>query len=124
MSRGDDVDLAIGTQLVHEAVEQSRFGQRLIALDINNEIELLCFPGDLSDAVGAALMMWRGHCHLGAPIESSVGDPHVVRGDNDCVQFLRAPTALPYMSENRFVCNEMQRFSRKTRGPPTSRNSS
>ncbi len=57
MRRGHDVDLAIGTQLVHEAIKQCRFEERFVPLDIDNEIELLRFPGDLSDAISPAVMV-------------------------------------------------------------------
>ena len=53
-----NVDRAIGTQRFHEAIEQSRFGERLVALDIYDEIKLLRFSGDFGNSIGSALMAW------------------------------------------------------------------
>src|SRR6266513_2732500 len=124
MRGGDDVDLTIRTQRLHEAIEQSRFGEWLVALYINDIIELGGFAGDFGDAIGAALVLRRGHRHLCAPIEGSRGDPHVVGSNDDRIQFLRATTAFPDVSKKRFVCNDMQWFSRETRRRPSRWNNS
>ena len=78
--------------------------------------------GDFGNAIRSALMTRRGHRYLRAPIKSCACDPHVVRRDDNCVQFLRLPATFPDVSKKRFVCNKMQRFTRETRGSPTRRN--
>src|SRR5215471_4859329 len=118
MRRGDDVDCAIRAERLDHAVEQRRFSQRLVALDINNVLKLRRMLNDLGNAIGPALMLWRSHRDLGAPIKRCFGYPHVVRGDNDVVQFLRVAATFPNVLKKRFVSNEMQWFSRKTRGTP------
>src|ERR1700736_1381815 len=115
MRAGDNVDLGIGAQRFYKAIEQAGLGQRFVALNIKDQIELAAFANDLSHAVGATLMALRGHGDLGAPVESSPGNAHVVGRDDHCVQFFCADTAFPHVPKKRFVCNEMQRFSRKTR---------
>ena len=57
MRGSDDVDLAIRTELVHEAIEKRRFGEWFVALDINNELELTSFADDFGDAIRPALML-------------------------------------------------------------------
>src|SRR5260370_6693902 len=122
MRGGHDVDCAIGTQRFHEAIEQSRLGERLVALDIYNKTKLSGFPGDFGNSIGPALVLRQGHRYLRAPSESRFGDPHVIGGDDDCIQFLRPTTTFPNVSKKRFVCNKMQWFSRETRRLPSCRN--
>src|SRR5438874_2188976 len=119
MRGGDDVDLAIGTEFVHEAIEQCRFQERFVALYINNETKLSGFARDLGDAIRTALMLRRGHRNLSPPIKGRVGDSHVVGGDNDRIQFLCASATFPDVPEKRLVCNDMQWFSRETRRRPS-----
>src|SRR5229473_3603176 len=54
--RGHNVDLSVGTQRFHEAIEQCRFEERFVALDINNEIEPSGFAGDFRDTICPALV--------------------------------------------------------------------
>src|ERR1700730_6413973 len=86
MRGGDNVDLGIGAQRFYKAIEQAGLGQRFVALNIKDQIELAAFADDLSHAVGATLMALRGHGDLGAPVESSPGNAHIVGCDDKCSQ--------------------------------------
>ena len=122
MRRGDDADLVIGAERLHHAIKQGGLGQRFIALNINNVLEMRRFECDLGNPIRPALMFYRRHRHFCAPIEGCFGDAHVVCRDNYRVQLCCAAAAFPDVPEKRFVCNKMQRFSWETRGSPTGRN--
>src|SRR5579864_6064695 len=122
MRGGHDVDLVIGSEEVHHAVEQRWFGQRLIPLHINNDLILPRCANDLGYPVGSALMAWRGHRHFGAPIKSCPRDAHVVGRDDNGVQFLCLSATHPYTLKKRLTGNQIQWFFWKTRRSPACRN--
>src|SRR5437764_7245779 len=122
MRRSDHVDLGIRAHRLDKTVEKAGFNQRFVSLDVENQIKPPAFTDNLSDSIRPALMTLRGHRDLGAPIEGRPGNAHIIGGDDDGIQILRATTAFPNMTEKRLVTNEMQRFSRKTRRTPARRN--
>ena len=82
MRGSDDVDLRIRAKRINEAVQERGLGQGFVSLDVEDEFESGRFADDLGDAIGAALMPFRGHRDLGAPIEGGFRDAHIVRGDD------------------------------------------
>ena len=54
MRGGDHFQFAVPLQLAHEAIDQFRIDQRLVALNVNDVRELFRLRGDFSDAVGSA----------------------------------------------------------------------
>src|SRR4051794_25694027 len=81
--RRNHVDLGVGAELFHQTIDQPRFNQRLVTLDIYDNSELLRVPNYFGYAIGSAFVPRRGHGNVGAPIERRLGDPHVVCRDND-----------------------------------------
>src|SRR5690349_4196570 len=114
MRSGNDIDVRIGAQRFNHSIEKPGIDERLVALDINNDAVVGAMTGDLGDAIRSALMLFGGHCNLSAPIKGGVGNPPIVSRDDDGIQTLCPAATFPHMPEKRFVCNEMQRFSRKT----------
>src|SRR5439155_12748218 len=97
----NDVDLAIRTEFFNDSIDQRRIEERLIPLNINDEIKPLRFSGDLGDPVSSALVKRRGHRHLRTPIKSRPSDPHVVCGDNECIKFFCPLAKIPYLPKKR-----------------------
>src|SRR4030095_3581553 len=74
----------------------------------------MCVPGDFGDPIGSAAMAARGQPHVGAPVKSSVCNPHIVGGDDQRREFPRLPTLLPDVLQKWLSGNHMQWFSRET----------
>src|SRR5262249_61186582 len=93
-------------------------------LNIKNATKLRVFAANLGTPAGPAWVFGRGHCHARPPNKTLFGDAHIVCGDDYRVHFLRPPATFPDVAEKRLVRNEMERFSRKTRGAPPRGNDS
>src|SRR5215469_16979773 len=106
----NDAESRVRPQRLDEAIEEGWFDQWFVSLYIQYEIKLRRLAGDLGDSVSPAVMTLRRHRYLGAPIESGFGDAHVVCGDDQGIQSLRATAAFPHVPEKGFVCNGMQWF--------------
>src|ERR1700730_2649429 len=105
MRGGNDLNLAIRAQRLNQSVDQSRIDERFIALDVDNKGELACFAGDFGDAIGAAVMTRRGECDFCAPIESRIGDTHIVGSNNYRIQFSCALATFQDMLQKWFASN-------------------
>ncbi len=114
MRSSNDVDPRIRAEFLDELINQTRINQRFIALDVNDEHIVFRVAYDFRDAIGSATMFGRSQSDLCAPIERGLGDPHVVSGNDQRVQFFCMLTAFPDVSQKRLSCNWMQWFSRKT----------
>src|SRR3982075_2819933 len=102
MSRGDDVDLAIALQFFDELVDQSRFNERFVALDVDYVGKVFPLFCNLSDPVGAALMKRRSQRNFGTPFKSGMRDAHVVGRDDHRVEFLGTAATFPKPAQQRF----------------------
>src|SRR6266487_293050 len=105
MRRGDDTDLATGTQFLDQLVDQSRIHQRFVALNVDDERKLPGFSRYFGNAVRTALMIGGRERHFRAPLEGCVRNAHVVCGDDDRIQFSCASAAFPNMTKQWFARN-------------------
>src|ERR1700682_2254028 len=124
MSCGDDVDLAIASQFFDELVDQARFNERFVALDVDDVGKVFPLFCNLRDPVGAALMKQRSQRHFRAPFKSRMCDTHVVSRDDDRVELGGAAASFPNATQQWFAGDEMQRLAAKTRRSPARRNNS
>ncbi len=114
MSRRDHLQLSIGLQRLDQPVDQLWVNQRFVALDIDYVGELLHSCRYLRNPIGAARVMARCHRDFGAPIESRFGNPEIIGGDHQLIEFTASPATFPNVPEKGFPCDGMQRLSWKT----------
>ena len=107
MRRRDDIDLAISSEGFNELVNQMWINERFITLNINDIRKFFRFLCYFRDAIGPAVMMGRSQRNLRSPTESRGGDPHVVCGDDDGIQFLGPAAPLPNTAKQWFAGDEM-----------------
>ena len=122
MSRRDDVDLAIGAQLLDDAIDQPWINQRLIALDVDDERELSRFARHLGHPIGPTLMMGRGHDASGTKGPQGIGDSLIVNSDYNLFYFQRFTHAIDHMLDKRFAGLSGDNFGGKTGGSKSGRN--
>src|SRR5881392_3414533 len=121
MCRSDDVDLAIRSQFFNDSVDQARINQWLVTLDINYVPELFPLFCDFGNAIGSALMPWGGQHNFRAPVKSRICNAQIVCSDDNGIQFFSAFTTFPDVTEKWLTSNQIQWFTRKTRGSPARR---
>src|SRR5207249_8300821 len=97
MRSRNNIDSAVRAELFDDLIDQARIDYRLIALDVNNEREVSRMACDFCHSIGPATMPARGYGDLGAPVESSLRDSHVISSNDERIEFLCAPAALPHM---------------------------
>jgi hypothetical protein len=77
------------------------------------------FRRDLGNPVRAARMFRGSHGHFRAPIERGFGDPEIVSGDDEAVEFLRTAATIPNVTEQRLARDFVKRLSWKSRRAPS-----
>src|SRR5262249_23938907 len=122
MDRGHHLDLGIPAHLPNELIEQPGIDQRFVTLNVEDKRNATQFGRDLSNSIGPAFVIRTCQANFSAPIKRCLGDPHIVRRDDDRIERTRAPHAFPDMLQERFARNSMQRFARKTSRTPARRN--
>src|SRR5262245_18838957 len=115
MRGGDNPDRPVRAEFLYEFIDQLRINQWFIPLNVDDEPELFRVTYDFGRSVSAAAMACRSQRNFGTPIKSSLGDAHVVCGNDHRVEVFSSFAALPYTLQKRFSSNEMQWFSWKTR---------
>src|ERR1700704_1903567 len=118
MRSGNHLERLVALQFTDETIDQLRIDQRLVTLDVNDVRELFQLARYFRDPIRTARVIRRGHRHFGAPIEGRFGNTEIVGGDNEAVEFLRAPAAFPNMPEQRLARDLMQRLAGKPRRAP------
>src|ERR1051325_9559682 len=118
MSGSDDLDCTVGAKLLDHLVDQSRFNQRFVALNVDDKCELRRITCDFGDAIRSTAVTRRSQRDFSSPIESSLGNAHIVRCNNECVEAFSPLASLPDVLQKRLSGNDMQRFARKTRRTP------
>src|SRR6266404_7631501 len=103
MRRCDDVDLAVSSKGFDELIDQTRINERLITLNINDIRKFFRFLCYFRHAIGPALMTVRSQRNLRSPTKGRARDPHVVRGDDDGIQFPGPATPLPNAAKQWFA---------------------
>ena len=112
---GDHRDLRIADQGRREILDQHRIDQRLVSLNIDEVGDAPQARRDLSDPVGAARMGGGGHHHFRSEVEGRLGNPVVIRGDDDLGDFFREQCALPDMADKGFAGDHVEALSGKAR---------
>src|SRR5262245_13706401 len=118
MRGGNDLRCAVRAKFLDNLVDQAWINQRFIPLNVDDERELFRFSCDFGYSISSAAVTCDGQRDFGTPIESRLGDAHIVRGNDYRFETLRSFGSLPHSSQNWFAGNHMQWFSRKTRRTP------
>jgi hypothetical protein len=75
----------------------------------------------LGDAIRAGRVLGRGHDDFGTKAFCGHADAVIVSSDHQVIELVTFPATLPHMLQQRFANDEVQRFTRKARRAPTSR---
>src|SRR4051812_18832308 len=118
MRRSDDADRAIAPKFRDQRVDQPRFDERLVALNVDHELELLVLLRNFRDPIRSARVLWRRKRSLRSPRSSGLEYPFVVGRDDHRVD-IGALRSLPNVTKERFASDGVQRLAGKSRRVPT-----
>ena len=118
VGRGDHAEPWVVLQRPDQTVDGRRRDIRFVALHIEDDCCRFEFSGNLGQPVRAGRMLGRGQRHFRPESESSFGDAHVVRRDDDPPHTFGAVGAFPNVLDKRFTAQFDQWLAGKTgRGP-------
>jgi len=85
MRGSNDVDLHVRAKFFNDCINQTGIEQRFVPLDIEHERKSFRAACDFRHPISPATMSRGGQSDLGAPLESGLGDAHIVGGNDQPV---------------------------------------
>ena len=89
---------------MNQFLRKLRVDEGFIALNINDDSESAQFLSHFRNSIRAARVLIRGQGDLGAELERSFRDSHIIRRNNDPVHIGNSTTSFPDMANKWFAC--------------------